>query len=327
MKNRSDIDEKHFKPRNSVWRKIGLYLWTDLNHKLRRPALLRRFIAEGKLKPQSLIPAPDTFWTRSVVYWHQWMDSRISSFGKAYHLNYRYPGYDDIYIVEIENLIIEEVIDGYQLDITDVQGLSASKSKQQDIIDIDIFPNICCRDFVEPITAEHLSKNMGHGEIRLEEMRFIDFSWSPRRIHWMNAGESHHFASARHQAARLCIPIPLTGRLTKLIVNLKCIQSLNLQWHMYLIPRDAVSGYFRTAMDAFECPFGHSGLPTHLHCPDESKKELSIIWLRRDMPKAAAVAQILNESSFPNFGNVLVELAESYDTFKGADAQSNENSR
>lgn len=316
MENRSEIDEKNYRPRNSVWRKIGRYLWADLNHKLGRPALLCRFLAEDKLKPQPLIPAPDTFWTRSVVNWHQWMDSRTFSLGKAFHLNYRRPGYDDIYKVAIENLIIEEVIDGYQLDIKDVQGISASKSKQQDITDIDIFPLICCRDFVDPITAEHLSKNMDHGEIRLEEMHFIDFSWSPRRIHWINAGGSHHFASARHQAVRLSIPVPLTGRLTKLIVNLECIHKLNLQWHMYLIPRDAVFGYFRTAMEAFECPFGHSGLPIHLHCPDESQKELSIIWLPRDVPKAAAVANILNGSGFPNFGKVLVELAESYETFK-----------
>ncbi|HHT0477764.1 hypothetical protein [Klebsiella oxytoca] len=40
--------------------------------------------------------------------------------------------------------------------------------------------------------------------------------------------------------------------------------SLRQQWHLFAIPADELFGSFFDAMNAFECPLGHSGLPRHM---------------------------------------------------------------
>lgn len=313
-----EFDEHFIIRRQSIWKKISRYLWANFNHKLGHPELLSRFIREGKLEPLMVIPPPDTFWTRSVTYWHEWMNLGLSYHARKFHLDYRSPDsgsyrlcLESIYMPDVENLINEECIDGFRLDISDIGGISASKSGMHDIADIDDFPLIRCRDFVEPVSAEHLRDNMDHYEIRLDDMRFIDFTWTKRRIYWINAGGSHHLASARYQSTRLGIPVPLTGRITRFKINRDCIRRLREHWDMYLLPKNKVFGPFFKAMNAFMCPFGQSELPRHFHCPSEPEHELCVIWLRKDILKANAVAFTLKEAGFPDFGQELERLTSS----------------
>ncbi|HFE4538027.1 TPA: hypothetical protein ACF24J_004427 [Escherichia coli] len=42
------------------------------------------------------------------------------------------------------------------------------------------------------------------------------------------------------------------------------------QWHLFAILADELFGSFFDAMNVFECPFGNSGLPRHMHDPDKS---------------------------------------------------------
>lgn len=39
------------------------------------------------------------------------------------------------------------------------------------------------------------------------------------------------------------------------------ISAIRQQWHLFAIPADELFGSFFDAMNAFECPFGNSGLP------------------------------------------------------------------
>ncbi|MHA6636741.1 hypothetical protein ACX3OY_23490 [Citrobacter farmeri] len=43
------------------------------------------------------------------------------------------------------------------------------------------------------------------------------------------------------------------------------ISALRQQWHLFAIPADKLLGSFFDAINAFECPFGNSGLPRHMH--------------------------------------------------------------
>lgn len=245
----------------------------------------------------------------------------LSFHARKYHLDYRTTGADrrrleieSIYMPDVEHLIQEELIPVFNLDVTEIGGISASKSQQHDIVDIDEFPMVRCKDLAEPITVDHLKKNMDHGEIRLHDMRFTDFTWTTRRVYWINAGGSHHLASARHQAIRLNIPVPLRGKMTRLKVNAECIRRLRSQWDMYLIPKDEVFGAFFKAMNAFMCPFGQSELPRHFHNPLDPYDSLRVIWLPKNSTKAAAVARVLRENGFPDFGTELGLLA-GYESF------------
>ncbi|WP_337459566.1 DUF6685 family protein, partial [Salmonella enterica] len=66
----------------------------------------------------------------------------------------------------------------FSCDITDIRGISASKSMDHDIRDIDEFPVLRCRELAEPVTEEHLRKNMRHWELRLDRMLFAEYGVS-----------------------------------------------------------------------------------------------------------------------------------------------------
>ncbi|VAL19135.1 Uncharacterised protein [Enterobacter kobei] len=82
---------------------------------------------------------------------------------------------------------------------------------------------------------------------------------------WLNDGGSHHFGTARYQACRLDIAVPLIGRLCRYGVNVPMITALRQNCHLYAIPAYEIFGSFFDAMNAFECPFGHSELPRNMH--------------------------------------------------------------
>ncbi|HFG3422196.1 MULTISPECIES: DUF6685 family protein [Enterobacterales] len=54
-----------------------------------------------------------------------------------------------------------------------------------DIRDIDEFPVLRCRELAEPVTEEHLRKNMRHWELRLDRMLFAEYPWAERRLYYI----------------------------------------------------------------------------------------------------------------------------------------------
>ncbi|WP_367892899.1 DUF6685 family protein (plasmid) [Enterobacter asburiae] len=156
-----------------------------------------------------------------------------------------------------------------------------------------------------PWTEEHLRKNMGHWELRLDRMRFAEYPWAERRLYWLNDGGSHHFGAALYQACRLGITVPLTGRLCRYSANVPMITALRQKWHLYAIPADEIFGSFFDAMNAFECPFGHSELPRNMHDTEKTGVALRLAWLERGHPRASAVADVLSAAGFPDFGKQL----------------------
>lgn len=195
---------------------------------------------------------------RSVIQWHTWMEYSESGYSGPYTLDYRKPVYDrhlschDMPVQEVKHLVSEEIIPDFTCDITAIRGISASKSLDKDIADIDEFPLICCPNYVEPVTEDHLLENMQHSELRLDQMLFADYPWTKRRYYWHNSGGSHHFAAARFQTHRLNIPVPLHEKLYRYRVNVQMIDALCRKWHMFMIPKTEVFRSFYDAMNAFE---------------------------------------------------------------------------
>ncbi|ENN8379024.1 hypothetical protein ACAX46_004504 [Providencia rettgeri] len=140
-------------------------------------------------------------------------------------------------------------------------------------------------------------------------MRFAEYPWTERRFYWLNEGGSHHFGAARYQVCRLGIAVPLIGKLYRYSVNVRMVFALRQKWHLFDLPRDELFGSFFDAMDAFECPFGNSGLPKNMHDTKKSGVALKLVWLERGHPKADAVADVLSTENFPDFGKLLLKLA------------------
>ena len=65
--------------RPSVWRRTAGWIREEILHSLGRPARLEGAIASGQLISCPIIAPVDTFWTRSVVYWQDWMSFSLSS--------------------------------------------------------------------------------------------------------------------------------------------------------------------------------------------------------------------------------------------------------
>ncbi|EIN0470466.1 hypothetical protein LMH05_004843 [Escherichia coli] len=87
------------------------------------------------------------------------------------------------------------------------------------------------------------------------------------------------------------------------------ISAIRQQWHLFAIPADDIFGCFFDAMNAFECPFGHSELPRNMHDAEKAGVALRLVWLERGHPRASAVADVLSAAGFADFGNQLNLLA------------------
>lgn len=88
------------------------------------------------------------------------------------------------------------------------------------------------------------------------------------------------------------------------------ISALRQRWHLFAIPADEFFGSFFDAMNAFDSPFGNSGLPRHMHDTEKSVVPLKLVWLERGHPRARADADVLFTAGFPDFGKQLSLLAK-----------------
>ncbi|MCJ7964412.1 hypothetical protein MUW41_20990, partial [Escherichia coli] len=162
----------------SVLRSIVGWGYEKIRHSLGRPGQLERAIASGELIPCPLKTPVDTLWTRSVIYWQDWISpSWIPSDSRQCTIDFYKPGYYrglercHMVVPEVQNLISKEDIPHFSCDITDIQGISASKSEMYDIGDIYEFPLLRCPGLVTPVNEEHLRENMQYWELRLHRMR------------------------------------------------------------------------------------------------------------------------------------------------------------
>ena len=121
-------------------------------------------------------------------------------------------------------LTLTEQLDGFTCDITDIEGICASKSEHRYFQTTDAFG----RDFHHYKKADlnysALQTMLGHNEVRIMEKpaadRFDLDMWDGR-IFLVNAGGSHHFAAAAYIARALEEKVPLTASLSVQRINVK----------------------------------------------------------------------------------------------------------
>ncbi|WP_139133090.1 DUF6685 family protein [Pandoraea sp. ISTKB] len=200
-----------------------------------------------------------------------------------------------------------EVFDGWECDISQVEGLGASKSPLSDYRDMDRFIEARSPELVREISHDQLRKNLAHREIRILHGRptsdhFAHYAWDGR-IWLKNTGGSHHFAAARYIAKRLDVRVPLMGRLRKYGINPSAVHELVEHFEVFVVPDDAeFSVAFSDAMRYAGITWLWAPMPR----PCQSERA---IFLPRTERRSRKAAELLREAGMPDLGAHLIGVA------------------
>lgn len=113
-------------------------------------------------------------------------------------------------------LVLTGTINDFTCDITDVEGITSSKSSEQHFETVDEFGRSYCDFLGTALTPGGLASMLSHNEIRISHRTSTDHFrlaiWDGRLI-LANDGGSHHFAGAAHIARAIGQAVPLTAQL------------------------------------------------------------------------------------------------------------------
>lgn len=280
-----------------------------------RPASLHALLdACPNLSVQLPEPANDIA-SESVPRWHEWGEALFTHWPHRQRrgevMGWRYVGgtYSsyDVNREEFANFSSCEITEGWECDIQDVTGLSASKSELKDFDSLDRMVETNSRDMIEPITADKLRENLAWREIRILHCAdtsdfFARYLWDGR-VFLINSGGSHHFAAARYIAARIGSPVPLHGKLRTYVINEMAVASLQRDFEMFVMAdTPEATDAFHNAMRNFRASY----LWTHLPRP---YRDCRAILLPRTDARSMKVATVLHEAGFFDLGLHLRGLA------------------
>lgn len=132
-------------------------------------------------------------------------------------------------------LVLSTSLEDFQCDITDVEGISASKSSSLHFDNVDAFGRYFNEHKRAPVTPEGLAMMLRHGEIRIIHSSGVDaFSvtmWDGR-LFLDNHGGSHHFAGAAYIAKAIGQPVPLSAQLNVRHLNVPAWNWLIERFHL-----------------------------------------------------------------------------------------------
>ena len=119
----------------------------------------------------------------------------------------------------------------------------------------------------------------------------------------INAGGSHHFATAQYIAAELQVSVPIEVTLNVTSLNPSAVASLCHQFTMLLVD-DLYS--FHDAMRSFGAPYYVMDFPVS----PEVRQFLTahVVFLPRDNVRARRVADVMLDAGVPDIGEHLTQL-------------------
>ncbi|BBU46949.1 hypothetical protein PPTS312_48640 [Pseudomonas putida] len=271
------------------------------------PARLRKVIADTPGIRMRVDDTAAVIASSSVVRWHEWPHGQGSekrgevrgwrTSGGHYQSEHRH-------IPALARLGKTETSAGFNCDIGDVTGLSASKSELYRFFSMQQMAEQACQPFIRDVSQEGLAQNLRWPEIgivRGSSDFLLQYSWDDG-LCLANSGGSHHFVAARHIAGQLQQPVALQGRLVRHGLDAEAAAQLNDQYAIYAIAKDA---FFAEALDALR-----DFRATHYWAdlPQPYDNGLAI-FLPRDEARSRKVAEVFASEGFTNVGDVVVELA------------------
>lgn len=241
-----------------------------------------------------------------VTEWQMWSEE---SRGNTSMVCWEPDGYyasREIERPEFSHFISHHVTDDWECDISDVEGLRSSKSELHTSATLDDFAARYSAKYIIDISETNLRSNLSHREIRIINSpdqttdHFVRHQWDGRTF-LVNAGGSHHFATARYIAKRLGTAVPLKGKLHEYKVNPTAIAGLMRDYDLFIMNTEHIHSVFLDAMRNYGAPFCVFWLPFKY-------LDTKLVLLPIEHLKAKQVSTILRESGFMNFGNYLRRL-------------------
>ena len=238
--------------------------------------------------------------TTELLGWH-WHGDSYSSFNLA--------------IPEIKSMVHHRVEKHFTLDIRDVDGLCASKENLSNFATLDAMAESTYVNLIESPTEDLLHENLSWHEIKINKDSNNDYfewhSWT-NRIYLMNSGGSHHFAAARHNARKLRLLVPLTGKLNIYYLDPSVIDQLTAQYDIFAISgkHDSLNGLM-DAMRSLRATYlwEHLPRPFNEHRALFLPKSKSPLGVGNVPAKTAVIADILRAAGVTDLGEYLKTTA------------------
>lgn len=283
--------------KTDLLKKVVSSIHDALQHRIGNPVALQRVLTTGTSVswPLSLRGAPSIA-AEEVVGWHQWPGwtwhhpNEIRLYAQSAH------GFQCSYtrVPCLAELVTHEIDEEWTCDISEVTGLSASKSRLSDFASLDDMALAKCRDLIDDVSPSSLDRSLRHDEIRILHRtgpsdHFCRFTWDGDRIYLMNSGGSHHFAAGRYLAGRLQQPVPLNGALHTYSLNPAAIKALIDEYVVLSTPDTFERRELWAAMKAFEVSYGLYPLPRPYHAGQ-------MLLLPRREARSVTVARTLLEA-------------------------------
>lgn len=292
-----------------TWAKVLRFSLDCLGH----PASLGHMLQQNRDLRFDLPGQPCSIASSEVVRWHEW--------GKGSYLtgNWRAPGEllgwkavgtefcSYHYTIDaLANVGYTEIVESWECEIQDVQGLCASKSELRDFESLDAMAVARTQYLVGEITHANLEKSLGWYEIRILHRDSTDdffacHQWDGR-VFLMNSGGSHHFVAGRYLAARLEVPVPLKGLLRVHRLSQTAVSRLVGEYEVFALNDDSEAFQrFFDAMREYRAGFLWTPLPRHL--------DGRAVFLPRGDARAMRIVPLMRAAGHFDLGAHLQELS------------------
>ncbi|WP_157643736.1 DUF6685 family protein [Burkholderia ubonensis] len=131
-------------------------------------------------------------------------------------------------------------IDGFEFDITDIEGIGNSKSSDRSFASVRAFGHDFATYDKASVDVAGLSRMLSHREVRIlrrDPGDAVGVRLWDGRLFLYNAGGSHHFAGAHYIASEIKMGIPLRARLEVIELRIPAIRWLLAQFIPIAVPR------------------------------------------------------------------------------------------
>ncbi len=295
-------------------------LGNHVRHALGIPARLQAYLAEHASELQVPLAVPRTARTADIVAWHDWFAPRFGTDPYSYGLSSPgrvrgwAPGADcprQIVMVrrDTSGFSSSETFATWSCDIRDVEVLSGAKSPLEDYPDLDAFAQACAPHLIDPVSADTLTTNLAHGQIRIIANKgrshdaFERCLWDGR-IALCNAGGGHHFAAARYLAGALNQRVSLSAALGVHALVPGSIASLTRDFAMYAVQSGSSSSVFHEIFDGINA----IGATWYLHALPRPLEHAHALFFPRSDAGAVAAAKAFQDAGVADLGDHLQNL-------------------
>ena len=207
-------------------------------------------------------------------------------------------------------LVRQESVDEWIGDISDVAGVSSSKSPLSEYDSLDAMIQARRPELVsarDPASIYHL---LTHDEVRILNVEsradFFSLHMWDGRIFLCNSGGSHHFSAARYLAAQFGVKIPLRGRIYRQWIDGAALSALRSAHSIYAIDSaPSVRNALHEALEAFRAPYLLHRLPNGLSTRTIDEGGAYAVFLPRAHARSARVASAMAQAGFFDVGDHL----------------------